>query len=92
MAESPLFVPLKTEWFEAFRSGAKVEEWRRYGGRWNETSCRIGRPVVLSLGYTRTRLTGFVIGFRIRVASKAAATIYGEGTRCAVIRIRLTRR
>ena len=47
-------------------------------------------PRPLSLGYTRTRLTGVVTGFRICVATQAAATIYGEGTRCAVIRIRVT--
>ena len=89
LSERPLFVPLRCVWFQAFRDGAKDEEWRRYGPRWNETTCRIGRPVMLSLGYTRTCLTGVVTGFRIRVATEAAAIIYGTGTRCAIIRIEL---
>ncbi len=74
-------------WQERLR-GAERPLRPRYSARWTETTCRIGRPVVLSLGYTRTRLTGVVTGFRTRVATQAAATIYGEGTRCA-IRIRL---
>lgn len=41
----PLFVPLKTEYYEAFADGSKREELRRYGPRWNEKTCAVGRPV-----------------------------------------------
>lgn len=60
----PLFIPLKREYFEAFAEGRKVVEYRRYGARWNERTCRNGRPVVLSLGYGKhRRLRGEVTGF-----------------------------
>jgi hypothetical protein len=87
--EKPLFVPLKREWFEAFASGAKQEEWRRYGRGWNEQTCRIGRPVTLSLGYSGARLHGRVTSFRVAPASPGAAELYGEGTPCAVIGVEI---
>lgn len=60
-----LFIPLRREYFEAFESGEKTEEYRPYGPRWNERTCRIGRRVVISLGYgTLRRLTGTITGFR----------------------------
>lgn len=90
MAElPPLFIALRREWFEAFLDGSKTDEWRRYGSRWNETSCSIGRPVILSLGYTKTRLTGVIVGFRIRQATGPAMEIFGAGTKCAVIELQL---
>jgi len=62
--ERPLFIPLKREYFEAFLSGKKREEFRPYGPRWNERTCRIGRRVVLSLGYGKAnRLSGTVVSF-----------------------------
>jgi len=62
--EKPLFIPLKREYFEAFAAGTKDTEYRRYSERWNERTCRIGRAVVLSLGYGKQRrLTGVVTGF-----------------------------
>lgn len=61
----PLFIPLKREYFEAFRTGQKVEEFRPEGPRWNARTCAVGRPVVLSLGYGKAhRLTGVVTGYR----------------------------
>ena len=89
MHDRPLFIVLRREWFEAFRIGSKTDEWRRYGPRWNENTCRIGRPVILSLGYTAMRLHGVVSAFGVHKASGPAATIYGQGTVCAVIGIRL---
>jgi hypothetical protein len=63
--DSPLFVPLRREYFEAFERGEKHEEFRPYGPRWNEKTCRIGRQVVLSLGYGKSRrLFGRVVSFR----------------------------
>ena len=62
---TPLFVPLKRRYFEAFERGEKTEEFRVYGPRWNERTCEIGRPVVLSLGYcVARRLRGRVVSFR----------------------------
>lgn len=67
IGERPLFVPLKTEWFEAFRDGSKDTEFRPYGPRWNEQTCRIGRAVVISKGYGRKhRLRGRVAAFVVR--------------------------
>ena len=60
----PLFIPLKREYFEAFENGTKQTEYRLYGPRWNEQTCAIGRPVVLSLGYGKARrLRGEIVGF-----------------------------
>jgi hypothetical protein len=64
--ERPLFVPLRTEFYLAFAEGRKTSELRRYGARWNERTCRVGRRVVLSHGYhspRHPRLHGVVIGF-----------------------------
>lgn len=64
MVEKPLFIPLKTPYFEAFLRGTKNTEYRLYGPRWNERTCRIGRRVVLSLGYgKKARLAGVVSDF-----------------------------
>lgn len=63
-AEKPLFIPLKRDYFEDFENGRKVIEYRKRGPRWNAETCRIGRRVVLSLGYGRhRRLEGTVAGF-----------------------------
>lgn len=50
MSTKPLFIPLKTRYFRAFQAGTKTIEYRRAGPRWNETTCAVGRPVVLSHG------------------------------------------
>lgn len=63
----PLFIPLKTKHYEAFADGTKRVEYRRYGPRWNEKTCRTGRPVILSKGYgAKDRRTGQITGFQIR--------------------------
>lgn len=59
-----LFVPLKTEYWNAFVYGDKRDELRLYGKRWNEKTCVIGRGFVLSKGYgkanrVRTEITAF---------------------------------
>lgn len=78
----PLFIPLKREYFEAFKRGTKTEEYRTEGPRWNAVTCFVGRAVVLSLGYGKAnRLQGVVTGYR---ASKEPTTTaawhdcYGE--------------
>jgi hypothetical protein len=77
----PLFIPLKREYFEAFKAGTKLEEFRPYGRRWNERTCVVGRPVVISLGYGRAhRMVGVVSAFRQSMeptTSAAWAACYG---------------
>jgi hypothetical protein len=75
----PLFIPLKTEFFDAFASGSKTVEFRQYGARWNEKTCSIGRAVVLSKGYGKKhRLTGVVCGF----AADKAPTLTDDWLKC----------
>lgn len=90
----PLFIPLRREFFEAFKTGQKLEEFRPEGPRWNARTCRIGRPVVLSLGYgKRERLAGQVVGYSARVEpthTDAWRTCYGDrGGLAACIRIEI---
>jgi hypothetical protein len=60
----PLFIPLKTMYFEAFAKGEKTTEYRPYGPRWNELTCPVGRKVTLSHGYGKARrLSGTVTAF-----------------------------
>lgn len=81
--DTGLFIPLKTEYFEAFANGSKDTEYRPYGPRWNERTCRVGRSVVLSKGYGKgNRLLGVVIGFtRTRTSRPTAAWKACYGTR-----------
>ncbi len=91
LALKPLFIPLKREYFEAFKSGTKTEEYRPEGPRWNARTCAVGRPVVLSLGYGKAnRLNGVVTGYRAskepqppRHGAIATATA-GAGCVCAI--------
>jgi len=65
-AQRPLFIPLKSEFFKAFANGNKTVEYRKYGARWNEKTCSVGRPVVLSKGYGKKhRLNGVVRAFAV---------------------------
>jgi len=78
----PLFIPLKTAYFEAFRSGLKTVEYRPYGSRWNERTCRLGRPVILSKGYGKAhRLYGHITDFRrsgVPTCTRAWRDCYGD--------------
>jgi hypothetical protein len=91
--EKPLFIALKTEFFEAFANGTKTAEYRVYGPRWNEKHCFPGRPVVLSKGYGKgRRLSGVVTGFRKIDAAGLPGwkACYGDNPGpCAAIDIRL---
>jgi hypothetical protein len=81
--DKPLFIPLKAEFFDAFASGRKTAELRRYGPRWNERTCTVGRPVVLSRGYGReSRLNGSVVHFK-----KQHGTLFGSGYKASIQRI-----
>ena len=75
MPEKPLFIPLKTEWYEAFERGDKGEELRLYGPRWNERTCRVGRAVVLSKGYGKAhRMAGRIWKFKRQHGSTFGST------------------
>lgn len=71
----PLFIPLKTKYFEAFASGEKTEELRLYGPRWNEKTCKPGREVILSKGYGKNaRMNGRVWKFKKQHGSTFGST------------------
>lgn len=71
----PLFVPLKTEYFNAFADGSKTDELRRYGPRWNEKTCAVGRDVVLSKGYGKhSRMNGRIWKFKRQHGSTFGST------------------
>lgn len=83
VSNRPLFVPLRAEFFDAFAAGVKTDELRRYGPRWNERTCVVGRPVILSRGYGRSRrLTGRVERFK-----KQHGSIFGSTYRASIERI-----
>jgi hypothetical protein len=88
----PLFFPLKTEYFDAFRDGTKTVEYRAYGPRWNERSCAVGREVVLSKGYGKQeRLTGVIVSFEKKwLDSGDWIEVYGMPGTAACIEIRLS--
>lgn len=88
--EAPLFIPLKAEHFEAFERGDKDTEYRAYGKRWNETTCRVGRGVTLSFGYgKRRRISGVIVAFAIvgPEAQEAIRRVYPTGDKFAAIKI-----
>ena len=86
MHDKPLFIPLKTEYYEAFERGDKHEEIRLYGPRWNEKTCSIGRKVILSKGYGKhARMTGTIAAFHKRkghtfgsTSRRAIEALYGS--------------
>lgn len=87
----PLFIPLKTQYFDAFLDGSKTVEYRRYGARWNERTCEVGRRVVISKGYGKqSRREGVVVGFeRRRMDSRDWIDCYGEPGEAACIMVKL---
>jgi hypothetical protein len=71
----PLFVPLRSEYYEAFADGSKRDELRIYGPRWNERTCAPGRAIVLSKGYgKRSRMTGRIWKFKRQHGSTFGST------------------
>lgn len=60
----PLFVPLMTKYWDAFANGTKRTEYRLLRGPWNCHAVTVGRPVVLSKGYSGARLHGVVTRVR----------------------------
>lgn len=79
----PLFIPLKTEYYEAFADGTKTEELRLYGPRWHEETCFIGREVVLSKGYgKKNRMTGRIWKFK-----KQHGSLFGSNYKIAIMMV-----
>lgn len=88
MDEKPLFIPLRTEWFRGFEAGTKDTEYRAYGPRWNERTCRVGRKATISHGYSGARLERAIVGFKVldwAEAPEAARAIYPDATYIAAI-------
>jgi hypothetical protein len=74
MSDKPLFIPLKSEFYNAFIHGVKTTEYRRHGPGWNAKTCPVGRRVVLSKGYGKAnRVTGVIVGFTV---SRAPTTTW----------------
>lgn len=91
--QKPLFIPLTGKFYDLFVGGSKDTEYRMYGPRWNERTCQVGRPVVLSRGYgKRYRTNGVIVGFQRRDPPdmKAWFECYGTITgEAACIKIKL---
>lgn len=92
----PLFIPLKGQFYDAFISGEKSIEYRRFGPRWNFETCVIGRSVTLSRGYGKqNRREGVVVKFEVSgdpCQTEAWRECYGpahDDTRAACISIHL---
>jgi len=76
----PLFIPLRTKFYEAFKAGDKVEELRLNGARWNQNTCEIGREVVLSKGYGKqNRMKGKIWRFKVQ-----RGTLFGSTYKKAI--------
>ena len=90
----PLFIPLKSEFYDAFLDGSKTVEYRRYGRGWNEITRGLGRLVVLSKGYgIQHRCTGVITGFeKAEMDSPDWISCYGKPGLAACIRIQLKQR
>lgn len=84
----PLFVALKTIYFEQFKDGSKKTEYRLYGDRWNEKHVFPGRRVTLSKGYTRQRIHGTVVRLR-KIKNRGITDIYPQFAVLAAIDITL---
>lgn len=91
----PLFIPLKSEFYDAFADGSKTTEFRPLGPRWNKRTCPVGREVVLSRGYGKAhRMQGTVEDFYVSdiiPRTDLWRSIYGERyTHAACVVISLT--
>lgn len=85
----PLFIALKSAYYEAFADGSKTIEYRKYGPRWNERTCTVGRRVTLSKGYGKqNRLSGVITGCKCKyVDSQDWIDCYGKPGLAACISI-----
>jgi hypothetical protein len=93
---TPLFIPLKTAYFEQFKAGTKDTEYRMYWRSWNEKNCYAGRPVTLSKGYGKyERLSGVIESVTVCKDPQSLpgwSDCYGQSNHPAIcIKIRLNR-
>jgi len=89
---TPLFIPLKAVYFEQFKAGTKTTEYRRRSKVWCIENCPVGRPVILSRGYSGERLTGKIVGCHYdHVPSRLPGWVecYGQGGTATCIKIEL---
>lgn len=83
MATTPLFIPLKKEYFMAFANGVKTVEYRKAGGRWNSKTCAIGRAVTLSSGYsTGSRLSGVIANYEEKLPQELGTDYVAWAVAC----------
>jgi hypothetical protein len=76
MSDKPLFLPLKSEHYEAFLAGKKNTEYRLHGPRWNSKTCFPERQIVLSRGYGKqNRANGAIHKVQIRKYSDLSASL-----------------
>lgn len=92
---TPLFIPLKTCYFEQFSIGTKDTEYRQYLGPWNIQNCYPGRLVTLSKGYGKyARLSGIITAVTLRKDVHNIpgwADCYGQSNHPAIcIKIKIT--
>lgn len=82
--DKPLFVPLKTEYYEKFESGQKTDELRRGSDkRWSAKHCYPGRPAVLSKGYGKqNRLDAVVTNHAVVSVSMLPAGLRADFEAC----------
>lgn len=82
-----MFVPLRGVWFDAIACGEKTDEWRRVGPRFNFETCRPGREIILSRGYSGARLRVRILSVTGRMSNEnpAASGIYGPDVPCIVL-------
>jgi hypothetical protein len=94
VAHGSLFIPLKSEFYDAFLAGTKTTEFRRHGPGWNAKTCTVGRRVVLSKGYGKAhRVAGTIVAFEVSegpTKSEAWRKCYGDkpgAAACITIRL-----
>lgn len=62
----PLFLALRSQYYQEFKMREKKIEYRRYGKGYNEETCPVGRRVLLSKGYSKAqRMTGVIVSFEV---------------------------
>lgn len=90
----PLFVALKTKFYEQFKYGLKRYELRKLNSNFNAQTCKIGKAVILSKGYgNHERLGCYITSYKEVNGSdlplnmqKSAREVYGTATlRFAII-------
>jgi hypothetical protein len=90
MMTTPLWVPLKAEYFDAFAAGTKTTEYRRLGGPLGQLKrLPVGRPVTLSRGYSGPRLHMVIKAVSVVSALSVPGCVQLYGRRAHVVAIEL---